>query len=207
RRRGILRAAGRGGGRAGGGRPAVRGQPGHRRAGQGDHPAGVGAEQPGVLLRPPGPGGGALMRGSLNGLANSRPVVELMPAVYQEGQFTGRVTAVLDDVLAPILATLDCLDAYIDPLLAPTDFLDWLAAWVGIPLHDEIPLDRRRILVANAVRLHRLRGTMTGLRIQVELLTGGRAELRDNGGVSWSGTPGGLLPGEETPRLGGGGGA
>jgi len=141
------------------------------------------------------------MRGSLNGLANSRPIVELMPAVYQEDEFTGRFTGGLDDVLAPILATLDCLDAYIDPLLAPTDFLDWLAAWVGIPLHDEIPLDRRRILVANAVRLHRLRGTMTGLRIQVELLTGGRAELRDNGGVSWSGTPGGLLPGEDTPRL------
>jgi phage tail-like protein len=141
------------------------------------------------------------MRGAVAGLANSRPIVELMPAVYQEDEFTGRFTAGLDDVLAPLLATLDCLDAYVDPLLAPLDFLDWLAGWVGIPMHDDIPLDRRRILVANAVRLHRMRGTMTGLRIQVQLLTGGQVELQDNGGVSWSESPGGPLPGEDTPRL------
>jgi phage tail-like protein len=141
------------------------------------------------------------MRGAIDGLVTADPIVEMMPAVYQEDEFTGRFTAGLDDVVAPILSVLDCLDAYVDPLLAPADFLEWLATWVGIPLHQDIPLERRRILVANAVRLHRMRGTVTGLRIQVELLTGGQVELADNGGVSWSDTPGGPLPGEDTPRL------
>lgn len=141
------------------------------------------------------------MRGTIDGLSTADPIVEMMPAVYQEDEFTGRFTAGLDAVIAPIMSVLDCLDAYIDPLLSPEDFLEWLAGWVGIPLHAEIPLERRRILVANAVRLHRMRGTVTGLRIQVELLTGGRVELADNGGVSWSDTPGGPLPGEDTPRL------
>jgi phage tail-like protein len=141
------------------------------------------------------------MRGAVDGMATGDPIVQMMPAVYQEDEFTNRFTAGLDDVMAPILAVLDCIDAYVDPLLSPPDFLEWLAEWVGIPLHQDIPLQRRRILVANAVRLHRMRGTVTGLRIQVELLTGGQVELADNGGVSWSDTPGGPLPGADTPRL------
>jgi phage tail-like protein len=141
------------------------------------------------------------MRGTIADLATAEPIVQMMPAVYQEDEFTGRFTAGLDDVIAPVLATLDCLDSYIDPTVAPQDFLDWLATWVAIPMHEDIPLERRRILVANAVRLHRMRGTVTGLRVQVELLTGGEVDLSDNGGVSWSITPGGPLPGEDTPRL------
>jgi phage tail-like protein len=141
------------------------------------------------------------MRGTIDGMATGEPIVEMMPAVYQEDEFTNRFTAGLDDVMAPIITVLDCLDAYVDPLLAPPDFLEWLAEWVGMPLHQDIPLQRRRILVANAVRLHRMRGTVTGLRIQIELLTGGQVELADNGGVSWSDTPSGPLPGEDTPRL------
>ena len=141
------------------------------------------------------------MRGTLPGLGSPDPIVGMMPAVYQEDEFTGRFTGGLDDVIAPVLATLDCLDAYVDPTVSPSDFLDWLASWVGIRLPEAIPLARRRILVANAVRLHRMRGTVTGLRIQVQLLTGGEVDLRDNGGVSWSESPGGPLPGEDTPRL------
>jgi phage tail-like protein len=140
-------------------------------------------------------------RGAVVGVPTSDPIVEMMPAVYQEDEFTKRFTGGLDEVIAPVLSALDCLDAYLDPMVAPVDFLDWLASWVGIRMHEDVPLERRRILVANAVRLHRMRGTVTGLRIQVELLTGGQVDLRDNGGVSWSESPGGPLPGEGTPRL------
>ena len=37
----------------------------------------------------------------------------------------------LDPVLAPVLSTIDNLDAYVDPWLTPPDFLDWLAGWFG----------------------------------------------------------------------------
>jgi phage tail-like protein len=141
------------------------------------------------------------MRGTVNGLGTPHPIIEMMPAIYQEDHFTGRFTAGLDDVLAPILSTLDCLDAYVDPALAPADFVDWLSTWVGIPLDENTPLERRRTLVAHAVRLHRMRGTVSGLRAQVELLTGGEVDLSDSGGVSWSTDPGGPLPGQDTPRL------
>jgi len=130
-----------------------------------------------------------------------QPIVTLMPAVYQEDEFTGRFTAGLDDTLAPIMSVLDCLHAYVDPALAPEDFLDWLADWVGLQLEDGTPLHRRRAAVANAVTLYRMRGTITGLRAHLELMSGGVAEIVHNGAVAWSTSPGAPLPGEDTPRL------
>ena len=76
--------------------------------------------------------------------------------------------------MAPVLATLDCLHAYVDPAVAPEDFLEWLASWVGAT--------HRRGLAGGAEaggrghrrRLHRRRGTVAGLREELELYTGGR---------------------------------
>ena len=42
------------------------------------------------------------------------------------------------------MSTLDCLEYYIDPALAPSDFLDWLGSWVGILLDESWPVERRR---------------------------------------------------------------
>lgn len=141
------------------------------------------------------------MRGTTPGIPTPYPLGTLMPAVYQEDPFTMRWTAGLDDILAPIISTLDCLEAYIDPLVAPTDFLEWLASWVGITLDPKWPLDRSRRAVTQAVELYRMRGTVAGLRAYVEVLTGGEVEVADNGGAAWSTTPGADLPGEDTPRL------
>jgi len=137
------------------------------------------------------------MRGTVPGLPAPYRIADLLPSVYQElDPFVLRFTAGLDDVLAPILATLDCLDAYVDPMLAPEDFLDWLAAWVGAVLDENAPLALRRVAVARAAELHRSRGTVAGLRTSLELLTGGRVEVADNGGVSWSSAPSGGTSGE-----------
>ena len=36
----------------------------------------------------------------------------------------------LDEVLAPIISVLDCFDAYLDPRLAPLDFVDYMSSWL-----------------------------------------------------------------------------
>jgi phage tail-like protein len=126
------------------------------------------------------------------GLPAPYRIADLLPSVYQElDPFVLRFTAGLDDVLAPVLATLDCLDAYVDPMLAPEDFLDWLAGWVGAVLDENAPLALRRVAVSRAAELHRSRGTVAGLRTSLELLTGARVEVADSGGVSWSSAPSG----------------
>jgi phage tail-like protein len=141
------------------------------------------------------------MRGLVPGLATAVPMVELLPAVYQEDPFTERFVGGFDDVLAPVLSTLDCLVEYFDPLLAPEDFLEWLSGWVGIELDEGWPIERRRAVVGTAVEMYRMRGTVAGLRANLEVLTGGDVQVVDSGGVAWSRDPAAALPGESSPRL------
>jgi phage tail-like protein len=140
------------------------------------------------------------MRGTVE-LAMPYPLASLLPAVLQEDDFAVRWTSGLDDVLACVVSTLDCMAAYLDPLTAPEDFLAWLADWFGIALDEHLPADQRRAAVAGAVPLHRARGTLAGLRDRLELACGCPVEVTDNGAVAWSQTPDSALPGDETPSL------
>jgi phage tail-like protein len=141
------------------------------------------------------------MRGAIDGLKVPYTLGEQLPAVYQEDPFAMRFSAGFDDVLAPILSTLDCLEAYVDPWVTPEDFLDWLAGWVGMVLDENWPLDRRRAVAARAVELFRKRGTAAGLREVVELFTSGSVQINETGGTACSQEPNGELPGEPNPRL------
>jgi len=126
------------------------------------------------------------------------PIAGFLPALLQEDDLLVRWTEGLDAVLAPVVSTLDCLDAYLDPLLAPADFLLWLGDWVGAHLDENWPLERQRAAVLGAVEAHRLRGTVAGLRATLELATGGAVEVLDSGGVSWSTRPESVTGPEET---------
>jgi phage tail-like protein len=141
------------------------------------------------------------MRGEMPGVEMPVSIGEMLPAIYQEDLFTMEWCRGLDDVIAPAITTLDCLDCYIDPTLAPSDFLDWLGSWVGILLDESWPVVRRRDAIANAVELFRHRGTVEGLTRHVALLTGGDVTVHDNGAVAASKTPGGDFPGEPAPRV------
>ena len=138
------------------------------------------------------------MRGTIPGLGTPHPLGSGLPAIYLEDDLAQRLLAALDEVLAPVLCTLDNLDHYLDPSLAPLDFVEWLAGWVGAAVDESWPPGRRRELVARTVALYRRRGTVGGITEQIELATGGRARVGDSGGVGWSTTPGAALPG--TPR-------
>ena len=59
-----------------------------------------------------------------------------LPGLYQEDLLARPLTEAFDEVLAPVIGTIDNFSAYLDPALTPEDFLDWLAGWVGL-LPDE----------------------------------------------------------------------
>jgi phage tail-like protein len=141
------------------------------------------------------------MRGTVPGLPSAVPLTAMLPGIFQEDPFTVRFVGGFDDVLAPILSTLDNLTAYLDPALAPEDFLAWLAGWVGLELDESWPVERQRAAIARAAQMYRMRGTVSGLRDNLEVLTGGRAQVADSGGVAWSVTPGAAFPGQDQPRL------
>jgi phage tail-like protein len=141
------------------------------------------------------------MRGSVAGLANPHPLGPSLPALYQDDTFAQSFLAALDEVLAPVINTLDNLDSYLDPYLTPDDFLSWLGTWVAIAIDDEWSVERRREAVARATELYRLRGTAAGLGQQIEIYTSGTVEIIENGGTAWSIDPGGELPGSAKPLV------
>lgn len=119
----------------------------------------------------------------------TQPMIRALPAIYQDGAFLERFTAGLDAVLAPVLATLDCLHAYVDPHSAPDDFVAWLGAWVGVDIGEDWTSTRSRRLVAAAADLFARRGTASGLSDEIRLYTGGRASIGDPGQVWTSSVP------------------
>ncbi|MFB7056441.1 phage tail protein [Streptomyces vinaceus] len=143
------------------------------------------------------------MRGGVEGLGSPYPIGKFLPSVYQEDDFTQRFTAGLDDVLAPAISTLDCLEHYLDPALTPEDFLPWLAGWLGLELEYQHDLARRRSLLAAAGHLYRKRGTAEGLREHVKLMFGGDVEVEDGTEVTVRTSPSGPAAAEGASVRGG----
>ena len=138
----------------------------------------------------------------MDGLPSPVPLAEQLPAVYlQYPGIAPALTQALDDVLAPVFATLDNFAAYLDPMLTPDDFVDWLAGWMGVEPDETWTPDQRRAAVARASAAYRRRGTVSGISEQVELATGVVPEIADSGGVNWSGVPGGTIPGNGQFRM------
>lgn len=133
-------------------------------------------------------------------MTTPHPLADRLPAVYLEDGFTQRFLVALDEVLAPVFTTLDGFAGYLDPRLAPEDFLEWLAHWVALDVGEGWAVPQRRALVARAVELHRWRGTRRGLAEHVALLTGGQVEVRDSGGCTSTDRPG-LAVAENPPRV------
>ena len=135
------------------------------------------------------------------GLATPYPLGEMLPALYREDYFAQNLCEGLDEVLAPIIATLDSLPAYLDPSTAPDDMLGWLAGWMGIVLDGHQTAERQRELVQVGVELLQWRGTARGLRAAVGALFDGPQEIVESGGARYSVEPGAALPGSAQPEL------
>ena len=136
-----------------------------------------------------------MTRGLVPDLGVRTPIGRTLPALYHEDEFVQRWCEGLDEVLAPTPSTLDNLWAYLDPRLAPEDFVEWLAGWMGVELDQTWPLERRRELVARAAEVYRGRGTAASLAALVELYVGVRPTVIEGGAAAWSITPGSDLPG------------
>ncbi|MEJ8638457.1 MULTISPECIES: phage tail protein [Streptomyces] len=141
------------------------------------------------------------MRGSVDGLESSTPIGAMLPAVFADDDLAQRFVAGLDEVIAPILNVLDCLDSYFTPTLAPVDFTHWLGGWVGAETDGTEPETRLREAVAAAAYLHRVRGTRRGLAEAIRLAFGVEPEITESGAADWDARPLGPIPGERRPRL------
>lgn len=139
------------------------------------------------------------MRTSVPGLPTPYPLLDQLPALYSGDAFLERFLGALDEVLAPVLLTLDNLPAHLHPGTAPDDFLAWLGSWVSVEVDEDSPLSRQRAVVSGAIAGHRRRGTAEGLAAAVRVETGVEPEISESGGCTWSSDPGAPLPGDRVP--------
>ncbi|MBH1939189.1 phage tail protein [Streptomyces sp. AV19] len=114
-----------------------------------------------------------------------RSLLAILPTVYREGDFADRFVSGFDDVLAPVMETLDCLDGYFTAGTAPADFLDWMLEWSGAPLPASVPEAGRRYALRAGVRLQGLRGTRVGLELLIREVLGGQVDIEDSGGTRY----------------------
>jgi phage tail-like protein len=107
-------------------------------------------------------------------------LARFMPAIFRQDPFMARLLRMFDEMLNPLLETVDAVDCYFDPLMTPPAFVEWLASWVGEELSPSWPDRSRRALVSEAAWIHRARGTQAGLKRAVELVAGCEALVIDN---------------------------
>lgn len=141
------------------------------------------------------------MRGLVSDLVNPQPLLSILPSLYHEDDVTVRFTSAFDDTLAPVFSTLDNFSTYLDPALAPDDFVVLLAHWVASFDDPRLPESRRRLLVERAVELHALRGTRAGLEETIRIACGVEVSVSESGGTSWSASAGGEPPGDARSGL------
>jgi phage tail-like protein len=119
----------------------------------------------------------------------------MLPSLYLDDELAQQLCAGLDQVLAAAVGSLDSIEAYVDPALAPPDFLVWLAGWVGLMVDETWPEEQQRRFVTEAVELYRWRGTARGLAGLVRIYVGVEPDIVETGAASWSSAPGGAVPG------------
>lgn len=141
------------------------------------------------------------MRGLVAGLESPYPLGDSLPGLYRDDLFTQQLCAGLDEVLAPIVSTLDNLPAYFDPATSPDDMLGWLSGWLGIVLDSHQSAERQREFVRTGVDLLRWRGTARGVRAALDALFDGPIELTESGGSTFGTESGTALPGSDVPEL------
>jgi phage tail-like protein len=135
------------------------------------------------------------------GQVNPLPVGARLPGVLIDDDLARHFCGGMDEGLAPVVLTLDCLPAYLDPRTTPADLLPWLAEWLGLQLDPNESVARQRHLLRKTATSLKWRGTRRGLRDAVEFLTGIRPEIDEPGASEWSATPGAAMPGRPATEV------
>jgi phage tail-like protein len=105
-----------------------------------------------------------------------------LPAIYADDPFLGGYLNLFDAIWQPLERQIDQLHAYVNPRLAPRDFLAWLGTWLDLVLDENWPEARRRTLIRYAADLYARRGTAGGLRDYLAIFLNVVPDILEDGG-------------------------
>ena len=111
-----------------------------------------------------------------------------LPAIYRiedRTTFLKRLLGIFGDVLDSAESQVYGFHRQFDPARCDETFLPWLATWVALTLDETWGAEKRRDLIARAAALYRTRGTVAGLKEFIEVYTGLKADILEEGTGSW----------------------
>lgn len=91
--------------------------------------------------------------------------------------FLERFTQLFEGVLTPLEDRIADVRVLTDPDSVPEAWLPWLAGWTGERFPTRLPPKHRRDWLTHAVELKRLRGTLQGLHLALDIATDGALSL------------------------------
>jgi phage tail-like protein len=99
-----------------------------------------------------------------------------LPAVYQDHpasrDFLDRFLSIFQGLFDEFEGTIDSLWRLFNPDSTPPRYLEWLAAWLQLPLDPAWSVDKKREMLKKAARDDRVRGTLAGLLQSINDYTG-----------------------------------
>jgi phage tail-like protein len=105
--------------------------------------------------------------------------LQYLPAVYSDDPFLGRFLLIFEALYARDEWIIDNFDLYLDPKLAPAEWLQWFGQWVDILVPSSLPEERQRAIVKELGALFFARGTSAGLAQHLELAFGVKPEIQE----------------------------
>lgn len=111
-----------------------------------------------------------------------------LPVQMVAHDFFRRFVSIFQELGTTLLEDADNVDHILDVTVAPPEMVRWLGSWIAAASIDEaLPEELQRRMVRSAARTLTWRGTASGLREFLELLSGGPAYVEDGGGIWRSG--------------------
>lgn len=125
-------------------------------------------------------------------------LLEQLPRVMQEDRFIRDFVGITQEIADSLRDEIEKIDYFLDPTIAPEDFVRWIGGWLGLAVEPVIadPVEREarvRRVVQTGGQLFLRRGTRAGLEGMLTALTGEPAHVSDSGGVFRTGQASGNL--------------
>jgi phage tail-like protein len=103
--------------------------------------------------------------------------MQYLPAIYGDDAFMGRFLLIFEALYARDEWIVDNIDLYLDPKMAPPEWLRWLASWVDIFVPATLPEDRQRAITKELPVLFMGRGSKGSLARHLELAFGIKPDI------------------------------
>jgi len=125
---------------------------------------------------------------AIRAIAPRPNLLHWLPALYSTpdlqqpvvgANFLERFLTLFEGRLTELETAFDSVSRMLNPAVADSEWLDFLASWLELAFDPSWSIERRRTLVQEGAMLQRARGTLTSMRRYLEIYTGGVVSITE----------------------------